>query len=181
MRSSGIDWVHVYCVDNVLVKPADVAFLGLCVKHSVDVASKAVEKRDANESAGVFAIRDKSLQVVEYSELDAKLAASVEANGRLLFSLANIANHVMSVAFLEQAASSSLPHHLAKKKIKNASGVAIEGYKLEAFIFDAFPLASKHILYAVDRENEFSPLKNGPGSTEDNAETCLAALKKCRQ
>jgi UDP-N-acetylglucosamine/UDP-N-acetylgalactosamine diphosphorylase len=47
------------------------------------------------------------------------------------------------------------------------------GIKLEQFVFDVFDLVplDKFGVFEVDRREEFSPLKNGPGSKEDNPET----------
>jgi len=44
---------------------------------------------------------------------------------------------------------------------------------LEQFVFDVFPFISldKFACLEVERKEEFSPLKNGKGSSEDNAET----------
>ncbi len=41
--------------------------------------------------------------------------------------------------------------------------------KLEAFVFDAIPLAVNPVLFEVDRSEEFSPVKNATG--EDSIET----------
>jgi UDP-N-acetylglucosamine/UDP-N-acetylgalactosamine diphosphorylase len=41
------------------------------------------------------------------------------------------------------------------------------GYKFEIFIFDSYPFAERFSLLEVDRDEEFAPVKNAPGS-----ETC---------
>lgn len=43
------------------------------------------------------------------------------------------------------------------------------GIKLESFIFDLFPIASNLVVLEVNRENEFSPVKNATGN--DSPET----------
>lgn len=85
--------------------------------------------------------------------------------------------------FLEQAPTwaTTLPHHIARKKIpyvdfKSGEKVKPEapnGIKLEQFVFDVFDLIplEKFGVFEVDRREEFSPLKNGPGSKEDNPMT----------
>jgi hypothetical protein len=77
--------------------------------------------------------------------------------------------------------AANLPHHIARKKIPYVdleTGVKTKpdvpnGIKLEQFVFDVFDLVAlrKFGLFEVDRREEFSPLKNGAGSKEDNAET----------
>lgn len=182
LKHSRVRYVHAYCVDNVLVKPADPAFLGHAVAAGSDCASKAVDKRSPDEPAGVFAIVGQSLGVVEYSEISKESAMAVRPDGQLVYGLANIANHVFTVDFLERvAASGELPYHLAKKKIPSidpstGSALKVDGYKLEAFLFDAFTKAQRPLIYKVDRLAEFAPLKNGRDSAEDNPETCRRAL-----
>ena len=43
--------------------------------------------------------------------------------------------------------------------------------KLECFVFDVFPYAQHFSVLEVDRKEEFSPLKNAPGSGADCPET----------
>jgi UDP-N-acetylglucosamine/UDP-N-acetylgalactosamine diphosphorylase len=85
--------------------------------------------------------------------------------------------------FLSGAGSwaANLPHHIARKKIpcmdlnsgEKTKPTEPNGIKLEQFVFDVFDLVSleKFGVFEVDRREEFSPLKNGPGSKEDNPET----------
>ena len=182
LKQSGVRYVHTYCVDNVLVKPADPAFIGHAIAAESDCASKAVDKRSPDEPAGVFAIVGQSLGVVEYSEISKESAMAVRPDGQLVYGLANIANHVFTVDFLERvAAAGELPYHFAKKKIPSiepatGSAISVDGYKLEAFLFDAFKKAQKPLIHKVDRLTEFAPLKNGSDSAEDNPETCRRAL-----
>lgn len=51
--------------------------------------------------------------------------------------------------------------------------------KLEAFIFDSFPLASRSVILEVPREEEFSPVKNAPGSASDTPQTAREMILKC--
>jgi len=69
--------------------------------------------------------------------------------------------------------------HIARKKIPTVdltSGDAVSpstpnGMKLEMFVFDVFPFTETLAVLEVERVEEFSPLKNGKGSTSDNQET----------
>ena len=98
----------------------------------------------------------------------------------LKFRAANIVNHYYSISFLSQAPhwATSLPYHIAHKKIPSISlstgekqiPTSPNGIKLEQFVFDVFDLVplDKFGVFEVDRKEEFSPLKNGVGSKEDN-------------
>ncbi len=183
MRKRGIEHVHAYCVDNCLVKVADPVFIGFSSSKDVDIATKVVRKRAANESVGLIVQKNGKPDVVEYSEIDQSMAEATDGTGLLKFRAANIVNHYYSFRFLEtmEEWAYKLPHHVAKKKIPymdTESGESVKpdkpnGIKLEQFVFDVFPFISmdKFACLEVERKEEFSPLKNGKGSSEDNAET----------
>lgn len=181
----GARYAHVFSVDNALCRPCDPVFVGYCAQREALVGSKVVWKASPDEKVGVLATRDGRPGVVEYSELDRHLAEARDADGKLQFGAGNICNHVMHVDFLAKAAATGpdvLPHHVAKKKVPFADpatgrtlpATAINAFKLEAFIFDAFALAPDQATLEVPREDDFSPVKNAQG--RDSPETARRAL-----
>jgi UDP-N-acetylglucosamine/UDP-N-acetylgalactosamine diphosphorylase len=148
MRDLGVTHVHVYCVDNVLVRVADPAFVGFAIQRRLSAVAKAVDKRSADEPVGVFGLVDDRLRVLEYSEISREQSEHVDSNGRLTHRFGNICNHLFTVDFLQTVADARLPQHVALKKIPHldlSTGSLIKpevinGVKLEKFIFDVFEL-----------------------------------------
>ena len=185
MKRRGIEHIHAYCVDNCLVRVADPTFIGFAASKKVDIATKVVRKRNANESVGLIVLKNGKPDVVEYSEIDKTTAEARDPKQPdvLKFRAANIVNHYYSFQFLDsiEAWVSSMPHHVARKKIPyydTQSDTTIKpsqpnGIKLEQFVFDVFPLVplEKFAAIEVKREDEFSPLKNAPGTGEDDPDT----------
>ncbi|KAK7403040.1 UDP-N-acetylglucosamine pyrophosphorylase [Neonectria punicea] len=185
MRKRGIQHIHAYCVDNCLVKVADPIFIGFSASLDVDIATKVVRKRNATESVGLILSKNGKPDVVEYSEIDQATAEEVDPKQAdiLRFRAANIVNHYYSFRFLDSIPewADKLPHHVARKKIPTVnleSGESVKpekpnGIKLEQFVFDVFPMLSidKFACFEVKREDEFSPLKNAPGTGEDDPDT----------
>ncbi|KAL0068621.1 UDP-N-acetylglucosamine pyrophosphorylase [Marasmius tenuissimus] len=179
-------YVHAYCVDNCLVRVADPVFIGYSIQKQADCAAKVVPKTEPTESVGVVACRGNKFSVVEYSEITKEQAESRDKSGGLLFRAGNIANHFYTTAYLKQVESfeHELAFHIARKKIPHvdlATGEAVKpakpnGMKLELFVFDVFPFTERFAVLEIERKEEFSPLKNAPGTGSDDPETSRADL-----
>jgi UDP-N-acetylglucosamine/UDP-N-acetylgalactosamine diphosphorylase len=186
MKARGIKYIHAYGVDNCLVKVADPVFIGYCLEKNADCGAKSVPKTKPNESVGVICNRDGKPAVVEYSEIDSKLAEMVADDGKLVYRAANIANHFYTLEFLTKIKDfeHELGYHIAHKKIKhiNSDGQEVKptannGIKLELFIFDVLPFTQRFAVLEVERKKEFSPLKNAPGSKDgDSPDTSRADI-----
>ncbi|KIM47525.1 hypothetical protein M413DRAFT_439192 [Hebeloma cylindrosporum] len=146
-------YVHAYCVDNCLVRVADPVFLGYSIQKQADCAAKVVPKTQPTESVGVVAYRGGKFSVVEYSEISKEQAERRDSEtGGLAFRAGNIANHFYTTAYLNRVDKPN-------------------GMKLEMFVFDVFPYTERFAVLEVERNEEFSPLKNAPGTGSDDPET----------
>ena len=181
LSKRGIRYVHAFGVDNCLVKVADPIFIGYGIQKQSECAAKVVPKAYPTESVGVVARRDGKFGVVEYSEISKEQAERVDASGQLAFRAANIVNHFYTTSFLDKVESfeDELAFHIARKKIPyvdQTSGQTVKptkpnGMKLEMFVFDVFPFTQQFAVLEVARNEEFSPLKNAPGTGSDDPET----------
>lgn len=176
-----MQYVHSYCVDNCLVKVADPVFVGYCIQKQADCAAKVVPKAYPTESVGVVVRRGTKYGVIEYSEISKEQAERRDPKtGELAFRAANIVNHFYTTTFLQgtRTFEDELAFHIARKKIPfvDEQGQTIKpskpnGMKLEMFVFDVFPFTKRFAVLEVARNEEFSPLKNAPGTGSDDPET----------
>jgi UDP-N-acetylglucosamine/UDP-N-acetylgalactosamine diphosphorylase len=172
MKKRGIEFISYFQVDNPLVKVFDPLFIGLHALDKAEMSAKALVKTGPKEKVGNFCLVDGRVTVIEYSDLPDELAEKKNADGSLVFQLGSIAIHIISTSFVERlnAEGMSLPLHRAAKKIPhvNQKGQPVKptkpnGIKLETFIFDALPFASKSIILETIRSQEFAPVKNVRG------------------
>jgi len=178
MKRRGVEFLSYFQVDNPLVNIFHPLFIGLHALDKAEMSSKAVIKTGPYEKVGNFCLIDDKLTVIEYSDLPDTIAEKRNTDGSLVFGLGSIAIHIINRTFVERlnAKGFSLPLHRAVKKIPyiDRQGNPVEpdepnGVKLESFVFDALPLASKSIILQTVRNQEFAPTKNITGV--DSVET----------
>jgi len=178
MKRRGVEFISYFQVDNPLINIFDPLFIGLHALDKAEMSSRAVIKTGPFEKVGNFCLVDGRLTIIEYSDLPDELAEKRNPDGSLTIKLGSIAIHIINRAFAERLNDHgfSLPLHKALKKIPhiNERGEPLEpsepdGVKLESFVFDAVPLASKSIILETFRTEEFAPTKNATGV--DSVET----------
>ena len=82
MKNRGIEYLHVFSIDNALSKPADPIFIGYCVNNNADCGNKVVWKSHPHEAVGVVAMRNNKPCIVEYSEITKEMAERTDENGK---------------------------------------------------------------------------------------------------
>ena len=178
MKKRSVEFISYFQIDNPLINIFDPLFVGLHALDEAEMSSKALVKAGPKEKVGNFCLVDGRVNVIEYSDLPDSEAEKRNPDGSLVFELGSIAIHIINTDFVEKlnAEGFALPLHRAVKKISHIDGTGkyIEpaepnGIKLESFVFDALPLASKSIILQTLRSEEFAPAKNADGV--DSAET----------
>jgi len=175
MKRRGVEFLSYWQVDNPLINIFDPLFIGLHVLDKAEMSSKALIKSGPKEKVGNFCLVDGRVTVIEYSDLPDELAEKRNHDGSLVFELGSIAIHIINRAFVGKLNGDdfSLPLHKAVKKIQHidekGNTVESDGIKLESFVFDALPLASKSVILQTVRSEEFAPTKNATGV--DSVET----------
>jgi UDP-N-acetylglucosamine/UDP-N-acetylgalactosamine diphosphorylase len=185
MEKRNVKYLHIYCVDNILVKMADPVFVGFCLDKEANCAAKVVKKVDPDEKVGVICKVNDRFQVVEYSEISQE-TRNLKTGEDLTYNAGSICNHFITTEFLNDLCryhEKELIHHVAEKKIPfvNDQGLrekptAVNGIKLEKFVFDVFPFSTNFAIWEVLREDEFSPLKNADGAPKETPATCREDL-----
>lgn len=193
MKTRGITFVQLYCVDNILVRVGDPVFSGYCLSRGAEVGNKVVPKGYPGEAVGITCKVNGNYQVVEYSEISQHSAELCKEDGSLTYSAANICIHFFTLKFLERVVEyheKELVLHVAKKKIPyiDTAGnlvnpVKPNGIKMEKFVFDVFRFADDQnfAIWECIREDEFAPLKNAEGAPDFTPSYCRHALYTLHQ
>lgn len=172
LEARGIEHIFYFQVDNSLVRIADPVLLGHHILQACDVSSKAVCKMDPDEQVGIFCRQNGTLGVTEHRELPEAEKIRRDAEGRLEFCAANIGIHAFSMAFLRRLREEGvgLGFHFADRRTPyiDRKGNRVvprqpNSVRFETFIFDTLASARTTLVMAVEREDEFSPVKGLTG------------------
>ena len=183
VHASGIEWLNVFAVDNVLQKIADPCFVGATIQRDCVVGAKVVRKSAPDEKVGVMCLEDGRPSIVEYYELTEELMNAKDENGDPAYYFGVILNFLFRVAELERILEKRLPLPIVERKIPylNEAGELVKpqepnGYKYENLVLDMIHQMSSCLPFEVVREKEFAPIKNMTGV--DSVESARALLQK---
>ncbi len=183
MKQKNIEWIFVGPIDNPLEKMVDEVFIGMTKERNVLEAGKSLVKANAEEKVGVFCKKNGKPSVIEYTEITKEMANEKDKSGNLVYGESHINCNMFNIKGIEIIGNKKLPYHSAFKKATylNSRGEIIKSetpnaYKFESFIFDAFNKLDDMLIFRVEREEEFAPVKNKEGV--DSVETAIELYNK---
>lgn len=182
VKNTGIEWLNVFAVDNVLQRMADPCFIGATIAQDCVCGAKVVKKNAPDERVGVICLEDGRPSIVEYYELTDELMNAKDEKGDPAYCFGVILNYLFKVKELEKIVAEKLPLHIVEKKIPylDEKGELIKpdkpnGLKFETLILDMVHMMESCLPYEVDRKREFAPIKNmvGIDSVESARKLCM--------
>lgn len=183
IHQSGIQWLNVFAVDNVLQRIADPCFIGATIEKNCKVGAKVVRKNHPDEKVGVICLENGQPSIVEYYEQTKQLRNTKDANGEPAYNFGVILNYLFHEKSLEDICDQELPLHTVEKKIPylDNNGNLIHpsepnGYKFETLILDMIHMLDTCLPFEVERNREFAPIKNKSGI--DSIESAQALLQE---
>lgn len=191
-----IDFLHVISIDNPLSIPLDPFYIGVTLSEgqsgNLQMAAKVVPKRDPTEPVGVFLNLNGKPEMMDYGDMPKALTSLRDEENQLVYRGGNILNYLISVKLLNNVLLDEIKYdelisefHISKKNIpcvkiskdldkKEIISTSSLGVKFELFFNSIFKFATENglLLLEVEREEEFSPVKNSDDSQNDNPRTC---------
>lgn len=181
VHRSGIEWLNVFAVDNVLQRIADPCFIGAVIDRGFVSGAKVVRKNAPDERVGVMCLEDGKPSIIEYYELTEKLMEAKDENGDPAYNFGTILNYVFREKDLKEIIENEMPLHVAAKKIPYMDELGNwikpeepNGYKYETLVLDMVHQVKNCLPCEVVRSKEFAPVKNKEGI--DSVETARALL-----
>jgi len=170
LKESGVKWLNIFAVDNVLQKVGDPVFIGATLAGGYDVGGKVIRKADPYEKVGVVCKKNGKPSVIEYVDLTEEMAHEVDENGERVYNFGVIFNYLYNLELLYKIKDEKLPLHIVTKKVEyiNDKGDKVKpeqpnAKKFEYLNVDMVELANTFLSFEVVREKEFAPIKNKEG------------------
>lgn len=181
--NSNLEWINVFAVDNVLQRIADPVFLGATIQSGKMSGAKVVKKAYPEEKVGVMCKENGKPHIIEYYEMTDEMLNKRLPDGNLAYGFGAILNYLFPIQRLKETLDQSMPLHVVKKKVpfideKGNSVMPDEpnAYKFETLALDLIHEMDDCLIFEVNREKEFAPIKNKEGI--DSVDTARELLKK---
>jgi UDP-N-acetylglucosamine/UDP-N-acetylgalactosamine diphosphorylase len=161
LRQRGVTDLFYFQHPNVLEQVCDAALLGMHTTGDHEITTKAISDYQPNEALGRVVSAAGRLQIAEYRFVPVDAAPWWHALP------ANTGTHVWSLNFLERCLQDvRLPYY--KLPYRSARIARPDVHKLEQFIFDLMPYASRSALFVVRRAEHYAVVKEpaGPNSLQ---------------
>lgn len=180
---SPIEWINVFAVDNVLQGIADPVFLGATMDSEKMCGAKVVRKAFPEEKVGAICKENGKPHIIEYYELSEEMTYEKNEDGSLAYGFGVILNYLFPISRLKETLDNKMPLHVVKKSVPyiNEDKELIypmepNGLKFETLALDLIHEMDDCLVFEVDREKEFAPVKNKSGV--DSIDTARKMLKK---
>ncbi|MCM1287910.1 MAG: UDPGP type 1 family protein [Clostridium sp.] len=180
---SSLEWINVFAVDNVLQRIADPVFLGATIESGKMCGAKVVKKTAPDEKVGAICLQNGKPHIIEYYELSEDMMYKKNDNGDLAYGFGVTLNYLFPISKLKETLDMKMPHHIVKKAIPyiDGTGRLIEpaepnGLKYETLALDLIHEMEDCLVFPVEREKEFAPVKNSSGV--DSVDTARELLVK---
>lgn len=181
---SDIEWINVFSVDNVLQRIADPVFLGATIQSGKMSGSKVVRKANAEEKVGAMCKANGKPYIVEYYELSDEMRNATNPDGSLAYGYGVTLNYLFPIKRLQDTLNESMPLHVVKKKVPyydlSANAIVepedVNAFKFETLALDLIYKMDDCLVFEIDRDKEFAPIKNKEGN--DSVFTARVLLEK---
>lgn len=180
---SNLEWINVFSVDNVLQRIADPVFLGATISSGKMSGAKVVRKAFPEEKVGVMCKENGKPHIIEYYEMNDEMLNKRLSDGSLAYGFGAILNYLFPIQRLKETLDQTMPLHVVKKKVPciDDDGNSVtpsepNAYKFETLALDLIHEMDDCLIFEVDREKEFAPVKNKDGV--DSVDTARALLEK---
>ena len=180
---SNLEWINVFSVDNVLQRIADPVFLGATISSGKMSGAKVVRKAFPEEKVGVMCKENGKPHIIEYYEMNDEMLNKRLPDGSLAYGFGAILNYLFPIQRLKETLDQTMPLHVVKKKVPciDDDGNSVtpsepNAYKFETLALDLIHEMDDCLIFEVDREKEFAPVKNKEGV--DSVDTARALLEK---
>ncbi len=181
--NSPIEWINVFAVDNVLQGIADPVFLGATIESGKMCGSKVVRKAFPEEKVGAICKENGKPHIIEYYELSEDMRYQTTEDGSLAYGFGVTLNYLFPISRLKETLDNKMPLHVVKKtvpyindKLEYIEPSEPNGLKFETLALDLIHEMDDCLVFEVDREKEFAPVKNKSGV--DSIDTARELLKK---